>query len=86
VDTRKLVSTAVNRNVNVKTSSDAGKKKVSEAVTEERASRLFVSTKLLATKSSRKNQTVVDENEHARERDAANRQQSNEDNTATSLR
>jgi uncharacterized membrane protein len=54
-------------NVNVKTSSDAGKKKVSEAATQERASRLFVSTKLLATKSSRKNLFVVDENEHARE-------------------
>ena len=38
-------------------------------------------TKLLARKSSRKNLFVVDENEHARERDAANRQQSNEDST-----
>jgi hypothetical protein len=40
------------------------------------------STKLLATKSRRKNLFVVDENEHARERGAANRQQSNEDTTA----
>jgi hypothetical protein len=40
-------------------------------------------TKLLATKSSRKNLFVFNENEHAREKDAANRQQSNEDITAT---
>jgi hypothetical protein len=63
---------------------------VSEVVTPERASpvrkhshQFSPGTKLSATKSSRKNLFVVDENEHARERDAANRQQSNEDTTAT---
>jgi hypothetical protein len=63
---------------------------VSETVTSERASsvrkhsqQFSPGTKLLATKSSRKDLFVVDENEHARERDAANRQQSNKDTTAT---
>ena len=55
-------STAANRDVNIKVSSDAGKRKVSEAVTPERASPVRKHsqqfphrTKLLATKSSRKN-------------------------------
>ena len=63
--------------------SDAGNRKVSEASTPERASPVHKysqefspGTKLLARKSSRKNL-------FARERDAANRQQSNEDTTAT---
>ena len=59
MDTYKLVSTAVNRStVNVKVSSDAGTRKVSEAVTPERASpvhkhsqQFSPETKLLATKS-----------------------------------
>jgi hypothetical protein len=38
MDTYKLVSTADNSDVNVKVSSDAGKRNVSEAVTPERAS------------------------------------------------
>ena len=81
MDTYKLVSTADNSDVNVKVSSDAGKRKVSEAVTPERASpavhkhsqQFSPGTKLLATKSSRKNLFVFNENEHAREKDAANR-------------
>ena len=88
MDTYKLVSTAVNRDVNVKDSSDAGKRKVSEAVIPKRASpvrkhsqQFSPGTKLLATKSLRKNLFVVDENEHARERAVANRQQSNLSNS-----
>jgi hypothetical protein len=90
MDTYKLVSTAVSSDVNVKVSSDTGKGNVSEAVTTERASpvhkhsqQFFPDPKLLATKSSIKNLFVVNENKHARERNAANRQQSNEDITAT---
>jgi hypothetical protein len=56
--------------MNVKVSSDAGKRKVSETVTPERASPLCKlsqkfspGTKLFATKSSRKNLFVVDEND-----------------------
>jgi hypothetical protein len=66
----KLVSTAFNHDVQAKVSSDAGKRKVSDAVTPERAipvrkhSRQFSSNK----KSSGKSLFVVDENEHARER------------------
>ena len=76
VDTYKLVSTAVNHDVNVKVLSGAGKRKVSEAVTTERAStvRKLAFTEILSwrkmpksspTKSSRKSLFVVDENEHA---------------------
>jgi chromosomal replication initiation ATPase DnaA len=71
------LQSVVNHDVNVKVSSDTGKRKVSEAVTSERASsvrkhsqQFSPCTKLLATKSSRKNLFVVDENEHAREWDA----------------
>jgi hypothetical protein len=67
-----------------------GRGKVSEALTLERASPVHKHSqqfspgpKLLATKSSRKSLFVVNENNHARERNAANRQQSNEDITAT---
>ena len=74
VDTYKLVSSAVNRDVNVKVSSDEGKRKVSEAVTPERASpvrkhsqQFSPGTKLLATNhekiylSSVKTNTLVKE-------------------------
>jgi hypothetical protein len=67
-----------------------GRGKVSEALTPERASPVHKHSqqfspgpKLLATKSSRKSLFVVNENNHARQRNAANRQQSNEDITAT---
>jgi hypothetical protein len=63
---------------------------VSEAVISERVSpvrkhlqQFSLGTKLSATKSSRKNIFVIDENEDARERDAANKQQSIEYTTAT---
>jgi hypothetical protein len=63
---------------------------VSEAVTPERASpvrkhsqQFSPGTKLLPTKSSRKSLFVVDEDEHAHRRDAANKQQHNKDTTAT---
>ena len=86
VSTYKLVSTAVNHDVQATFSRDSGKRKVSEAVTPNRASPVRKHPRQFSpnTKTSRrKSLFVVGANEHDRKRDAD--KQSNEDTLLSKL-